>query len=208
VVRPARLVLVRHAEIDCSSNGAALLCGSHDARLNSTGQAQVELLRQRLLREREFAALYSSPLRRALDTARAAPEFLLRRLRLVGSLAEIHCGSVEGMSLEQIRRMFAEEWRRNEVQQDETFSWPGGETYRFFRKRILRAIRTIARMHPGDRVLIVTHAGVVNQVLGSLAGQSAARWDNFRPGNTALTEVLWSGNAGQVCRFDDRSHLC
>jgi broad specificity phosphatase PhoE len=184
-----------------------LLCGSHDARLSEKGRAQVEMLRRRLSQEDGFSAIYSSPLRRAIETAQAAPASLLSNLRIVRSIAEIHCGSVEGMSLEDIRRTFPNEWMRNEAQQDEAFCWPGGETYRFFRKRVLRCVRSIARMHAGERVLLVTHAGVVNQVLGSLAGQSAARWENFRPGNTAITEVLWSDDSGRVCTFDDRSHL-
>jgi broad specificity phosphatase PhoE len=62
-------------------------------------------------------------------------------------------------------------------------------------------------MHAGQTVLVFTHAGVVNQVLGTLAGQPAARWENFRPGNTGMTELLWHGSTGKVIRFDDRSHV-
>jgi broad specificity phosphatase PhoE len=150
-------------------------------------------------------ALYSSPLTRAAETARAAPEPL--QARFLKSLAEIHCGFAEGLPLHQVRRIFPDHWRRNSAQDNEEFRWPGGETYRFFRRRVLRAIRGIARRHPGGKVLIVTHAGVVNQVLGWLAGQSAARWENFRPGNTGITELLWTDTSGQVVSFDDRSHL-
>jgi alpha-ribazole phosphatase/probable phosphoglycerate mutase len=68
-------------------------------------------------------------------------------------------------------------------------------------------VRTISSKHPGENVLIVTHAGVINQILGSMCNQRAARWENFRPGNAALTELLWNGNGGEVVRFDDREHL-
>jgi hypothetical protein len=47
----------------------------------------------------------------------------------------------------------------------------------------------------------------VNQVLGSIAGQSAARWENYRPHNTGLTIVEWSDGGGRVICFDDRDHL-
>jgi alpha-ribazole phosphatase/probable phosphoglycerate mutase len=56
--------------------------------------------------------------------------------------------------------------------------------------------------------LIFTHAGVVNQILGAIAGQSPARWENFRPHNTALTVVEWFGESGRAVQFDDREHLC
>jgi alpha-ribazole phosphatase/probable phosphoglycerate mutase len=166
----------------------------------------VESLRERLAHE-PASALYTSPLRRAMDTALAAPPQLRQDLRLLNSLAEIHCGSVEGTPIDEIRQFYPELWTRNEAQQDEEFRWPGGETYRRFRRRVLRAIRAIAARHAGQRVLLFTHAGVVNQVLGVIAGQSAARWENLRPGNTALTEVVWEGTSGSVARFDDRLHL-
>jgi broad specificity phosphatase PhoE len=205
-VAPARLLVVRHAHIECGRNGLPLLCGSHDAPLSPRGQKEVERLRRRLA-EVDAVALYSSPLTRAVHTAAAAPGRLQRSMRLLNSLAEIHCGVVEGMAIADAKQLFAEAWDINESQSDEQFRWPGGESYRRFRNRVLRAIRAIARVHTGQTVLIVTHAGVVNQVLGSLHGQSAARWENFRPGNASITELLWSGATGRVIYFDDRSHL-
>jgi broad specificity phosphatase PhoE len=203
---PARLLLVRHAEAQCSRDGLALLCGSHDAALSECGRAQVERLRCRLASD-NFGALYSSPLQRAVETARAAPDPLLNDMRVLRSLAEIHCGAVEGMPLEHIRHSMPDYWRRNEAQDDDSFCWPRGETYSKFRSRVLRAIRAIARVHAGQTVLVVTHAGVVSQILGALCAQPAARWENFRPGNTAITELLWRGATGEVVRFDDREHL-
>lgn len=199
------LLLVRHADIDCSSNGLALLCGSHDAPLSPKGRLQLEPLRRKLATEQNVCALYSSPLRRAVETARAAPPELLTSLRLVSSLGEIHCGAVEGLPLEDVRQNYPEYWRRNEAQADESFCWPGGETYRRFRRRVLRAVRMLARMHAGKKILMVTHAGVINQILGTIAGQSAARWENFRPGNASITELNWHGDTGEVLRFDDRA---
>jgi broad specificity phosphatase PhoE len=73
--------------------------------------------------------------------------------------------------------------------------------------RVLRAVNAIARLHPGQRVLVVTHAGVVNQILGTIAGQSAACWENFRPRNASLTEVYWDQSKGEVESFDDARHL-
>jgi broad specificity phosphatase PhoE len=205
-VAPARLLLVRHAHIECGRNGLPLLCGSHDAPLSARGQKEVEQLR-RALAGVDAAALYSSPLSRAVHTAAAAPGHLLRSMRLLKSLAEIHCGVVEGMAIADVKQLFANAWRVNESQADEEFRWPGGESYRRFRRRSLRVIRAIARVHAGQTVLIVTHAGVVNQVVGSLHGQSAARWENFRPGNASITDILWSGASGRVICFDDRSHF-
>jgi broad specificity phosphatase PhoE len=207
MAEPARLVLIRHAAIDCTSNGQGLLCGSYDARLSDIGICQIAKLKQRLAAGPEAAALYSSPLRRATETAQAASEEPLARLRIVRSLAEINCGLMEGVVIEHIRQRYPDIWEKNESQRDENFGWPGGETYRRFRRRVLRAVCRIASLHPGKRVLLVTHAGVINQILGAIRGQSAARWENFRPGYASLTEVAWQGRMGTLLRFDDRTHL-
>jgi broad specificity phosphatase PhoE len=203
----AELVLVRHADVDCTSSGVPLLCGWHDAPLSSSGHKQLELLRLRLAAEPGFAGLYASPLQRAFYTASAAPGYLLPHLRLLNSLKEIHCGVVEGLSFERVQAEYGDYWQRNLLQTDENFRWPGGETYRRFRTRVLRAISAISRQHQGQRVLIVTHAGVVNQVLGTISGQSAARWENLRPKNASLTTVRWDDCSGEVENFDDCEHL-
>lgn len=206
-MRPAAvadLVFIRHAHIACSDNGDALMCGRHDVPLSPSGLAQVESLRYRLSVEPPFDAVYSSPLRRALQTSAAARNRQPRRLR---SLAEICCGRLDGMPIAAVKRNFPDVWARNEAQDDENFCWPGGESYRRFRNRVLRAVMQIARAHAGQRVLMVTHAGVINQVLGTIAGQSAARWSNFRPHNASITRVLWSDSGADVERFDDYVHL-
>jgi broad specificity phosphatase PhoE len=164
----------------------------------------VELLRERLLQEPPVSALYSSPLQRALETARAVP---VEPLRVLASFAEISCGELEGHPIEEVQKQYPEHWRRNEAQLDESFCWPGGESYRRFRRRVLRAVRIMACKHPGQRIAIVTHAGVINQIAGYLRGQSAARWENFRPHNASLTQVEWYGDTGRLIRFDDCTHL-
>ncbi len=149
------------------------------------------------------SAVYSSTLRRAAETARAAP---LEPLP-ADSLREINCGVLDGRPLEEIRARHPELWRRNLAQNDEDFNWLGGESYRQFRRRVLEAVSAIAANHKQERVLIFTHAGVISQVLGALAGVSAARWEDFRPGYASITEIDWNGGSPTVRRYDDRSHL-
>jgi broad specificity phosphatase PhoE len=89
------------------------------------------------------------------------------------------------------------------AQTDNDFRWPGGETYAQFRQRVLRAVQRIARTHAGGRVLIVTHAAVISQILGYLTDEPAARWEAFRPECATLTEVGWRGSTGVLVHFGD-----
>jgi broad specificity phosphatase PhoE len=204
---PATFLFVRHAAVDCRRDERTLLCGSYDVPLSEEGHRQVDLLRRRFVLECRLDAVYVSPLRRALETAQATPDYLRHSVRILRSLSEIDCGTVDGLPIEDVRQQYPEAWLENEAQTNEDFSWPGGETYRMFRRRVMRAVKTIARMHMGERVLVITHAGVINQVLGSITGQSAAKWASPRPRHTSITRVVWGNDGASIACFDDCGHL-
>ena len=205
------LVLIRHGHTQDNTPGAsARLLGWTDAPLSRVGREQVRLLCLRLKDEPPDAlpdALYTSPLRRARDTAAAVGAALGMRPRLHSALREIHCGTLDGRQLLDVQREYPDLWRRNMAQADDAFRWPRGESYSELRTRCLDAVQWIATAHPDQRVAVVTHTGFITQVLGALRGTAAARWDAFRAGNASLTEVSWTGCGGTVETFDDRRHL-
>jgi alpha-ribazole phosphatase/probable phosphoglycerate mutase len=207
-MRASTLVFVRHAHVaDNDAAEGARLCGWFDSPLSRRGWTQVERLCARLEQAPRPAALYTSPLRRALSTAHVIGSRLGLPLRPLDLLREIHCGRLEGVPLVEVQRRYPCLWHANLRQTDDGFHWPGGESYRDFRRRILRAVVGIAAAHPGEQVMIITHAGVIGQVLGALHGIRAARWEPFRPSNASLTVVDWVDTTGQVRTFDDHDHL-
>ena len=201
-------MLIRHGHTAANDGGLHLpLLGWTDVPLSRLGRIQVEQLCRRLRRRMPFAAIYASPLARAVDTARPLEESGLGPLRLDPALREINCGNVDGLPIGDLQRRFSELWRDNCLQTREDFRWPGGESYREFRDRCVGAIRRIAATHPGAQVAIVTHAGVISQLIGSLCGLSAAAWEPFRPGNASISELDWRGSRGSIVLFDCRAHL-
>lgn len=200
----ATLILIRHA--DAAHNGGATLCGGYcDLPLTPLGRMQVEQLRQRLRDEPGLTGAYTSPLRRALQTAAATPPPLVPVP--LESLREIHTGDLDGMPIEEVQQHHPDTWRRNLELSDDEFAWPGGESYSAFRERALAAMRDIGSRHPGQRILVFTHAGFISQVIGALAGTPAARWDLHRPANASITEVRWRDRGGELVSFDERLHL-
>jgi alpha-ribazole phosphatase/probable phosphoglycerate mutase len=118
---------------------------------------------------------------------------------------EIHCGDVEGMLLEHVQRRYPDLWTRNAAQQDDTFAWPGGESYRDFRARIIEGLRATIEPHQGKCVAIVTHAGVISQVLGVIRNRPASVWEPDRPEPLTATEITWGHDAPcAVLRYNDR----
>ncbi|AUX32096.1 MULTISPECIES: histidine phosphatase family protein [Sorangium] len=206
-MRPCLLVLVRHGRTAGNRAGTASpMSGWTDTPLDARGREEAEALGRRLARGPAFDAVYASPLSRALETARIAAG-AWGPVRTHDGLREIGCGDVDGAPIEEVKARHAALWEANLRQDDDDFRWPGGESYRELRARSLAAIGAIAAAHPGQRVLVVTHAGVIGQILGALHGVPAARWEPFRPGNASLTSLAWQGDRGVLLRFDDREHV-
>jgi broad specificity phosphatase PhoE len=204
VDNPARLLLIRHAHVD-TGMPPGRLCGSLDLPLSRTGWEQIQRVIRRMPAEDAPQALYTSPLTRARETAVALGRLWRLEPHVENALAEIHCGQLEGMPIRRIERQYPEVWAQNLAQNDDRFTWPGGESYRQFRERVIAVLRAIAARHAGRRIAVVTHAGVVAQVMGSIDGRSAAVWELDRPAPLSGTEVTWAnGSPQRVLRFNAR----
>lgn len=166
------------------------MLGRTDFPLTVDGVQQARRVARRLATY-TFDAVYSSPLQRAVATAREVVALHRVPLHWCPGLQEIDCGHADGLDVETAKRRYPELWKLNDDQQDPDFRWPGGESYRDLRRRALAACGTIAARHPGGAAVVVTHSGVINQVLGSLAGLSAAAWKPMRPDHCTITAVEW-----------------
>ncbi|WP_437282163.1 histidine phosphatase family protein [Sorangium sp. So ce375] len=204
---PCLLILARHGRTAGNRAGLATpMSGWTDTPLDERGREEAETLGRRLAGGPAFDAVYASPLSRALETARIAAG-AWGPVRPHDGLREICCGDVDGHPIEEVKSRHAALWEAHLRQADDDFRWPGGESYRELRARCLAAIQAIAAAHPGQRVLVVTHAGVIGQILGALHGIPAACWEAFRSGNASLTSLSWQGDRGVLLRFDDREHI-
>jgi alpha-ribazole phosphatase/probable phosphoglycerate mutase len=201
------IVLIRHGHTASNGGADARLSGLTDVPLSPRGREEVRCLQRSLRGTVPFDAIYSSPLRRAWHTAIALEAVGLGPLWPCAALREIDCGTLDGMPLPVLQRRFPQLWAANLRQDDETFRWPGGESYREFRCRSLRAVRRFALHHRGSRIAVVTHAGVISQIIGSMMGLSSAKWEPLRPANAALSEIEWGHGTARVTRFDERAHL-
>jgi broad specificity phosphatase PhoE len=195
-----RIVLIRHASIDTG----ARLCGWFDVPLSPAGQEQLHALLECASSGAAPDALFTSTLSRAAEVASTLGRVWGLQPQAADWAREIHCGDLEGMRLEQLQREFPELWARNEAQVDETFAWPGGESYAQFRARILAGLKTTAAAHAGGRVAVVTHAGVISQVIGMIRNRAASVWAADRPDPLTATEISWENGApGAVLTYND-----
>jgi probable phosphoglycerate mutase len=162
--RVTELLLVRHGETDW--NAESRWQGQADPSLNALGRQQAEALAGELAGER-FDAVYSSDLRRALETATIVSERLAVPVVPLSGLREIDVGSWSGLTVDEVRECLPGGLERLQAH---GYGWDGGETPDELQRRVVRALREIVAAHPGGRVLVVTHGGVVRAIGAEAAG--------------------------------------
>jgi probable phosphoglycerate mutase len=140
----ATLLLIRHGETDW--NAEHRWQGHADVPLNARGREQAKALAEELAPE-GFDAIYASDLSRARDTAVIVGERLGVPVVLDSDLREIDVGSREGLTGDEVGDR----------------PWDG-EAHERHGERILRAVRTIAERHPGQRVAVVSHGGSLRRI--------------------------------------------
>lgn len=151
------LVLVRHGETDWNIQGR--FQGQSDPPLNERGLAQARALALELAGEK-VAAVYTSDLHRAHQTAEILAQALGAPLRIDPRLREIHQGAWEGMVMEDIRRGYPEEFEKRAADPLASVP-PGGEGVRRVQERALEAVREVLDRHPHDRAVLVSHGLVL-----------------------------------------------
>ena len=153
------ILLARHGETDWNRENR--FQGHADPPLNEVGRAQAAELTATLADE-PLAAIYSSPLRRALETA----ETIAARHELapvtLDALREVDVGSWQGLTRADVETRFPEQFGR---WLEHGPGWEDGETYEQMGERVLAALRELARRHPHERILVVTHGGPIRVAL-------------------------------------------
>ena len=186
-----QLILIRHAE---SEMGGRYL-GRTDPPLSDRGRAQAAALARRLAEE-PLSSLYSSPLRRALDTTKAiaAPKGLEVSIKV--DLAELDFGIWDGLSYEEIERRdqkrFAR-WLADPV----TEYPPGGEPLAHMSQRVVAATQAIVARHPQGKAAIVSHGGPIRVLVCHALGLDIA----------ALTRLDWYETEVVLSLLNDTCHL-
>ncbi len=155
------LYLVRHAQAQGNVEGT--FQGSTDTPISENGRLQLERLAQRFL-QFPIQKVYSSPLRRARQTALALNRYWQAPLRLRRGLLEIQCGDWEGRPWEELKRLEAEEYSVWQTSPHE-FCARGGERMAHVYARICGAMQAIARENPGGSVAVVSHGCALRNYL-------------------------------------------
>lgn len=200
-----RLILVRHGETEYNRNALAL--GRADVPLNEKGIRQAAAL-EFALAEEKIAAIYSSPLQRALDTATriASPHGL--EVILEERLIEMDIGELEGLTFPEIGKAHPDLYQNWGGPDGPTYRMPGSnETVTDVQARARLAVEQMLAQHPDGTVIAVTHNFVILTTLAWLLTIELAEFRRLRHSVAAISSVEMMGGRVQVITLNDTSHL-
>jgi len=196
--------LVRHGETEWNAKGR--ICGRTDVPLSEAGRQQAKRLAERL-KSIPFQALYSSPLKRALETARLIAEPLGLQPILDDRLLELDYGLWEGKTLAQIMDDHPKTFRAWEADPAQ-IAPPGGETGLAAQRRIVSFLDALAARCPAGQVLVTFHKTVCRLAICHALGMAPSEYRRRLIVNNAALNIIQARPDGwQLITFNDTSHL-
>ena len=201
------ILLARHGETEW--NAIRRVQGWTDIPLSEKGLAQAEALAERLSRV-PLAAVYSSDLARAAQTAAPTAARLGLTVLTVPELREKGFGEWEGLTQADLERDYPELWHRYHVLRDLDALVPGGETWPQVQERLSAALGHILAAHPGpdEAVLLVGHGGSGRMVILEALQAPLPTLLRLHLDNASLSRLDFRGSGdSRVVLLNDTSHL-
>jgi alpha-ribazole phosphatase len=201
-----KVILVRHGE--SVWNSERRIQGSLDPELSPRGRRQTDLLVSHLRAHRTpaVAAIVTSPLRRAVQTAdQIAAAYRIPVVR-DPDLREMSLGKWEGMKVAEIQAAYPgcyEQWLEDPF----AYPAPGGEDLRSFERRVIGALARMQDTHPKADLIVVSHGGVIKALLCFALGLDVRYLFRLKQDNTAVNQIELDGRVRRVLLLNDTCHL-
>ena len=179
--------LVRHGQTVWNSQGR--IQGSKDSPLTERGIADAEAAARRLSEE-SFSAIFTSDLPRAYETARIIATASAVALHADPRLRETNNGIFEGKTraeaASEFPKIFAEHAERSP-----DYALPGGESRRSVQNRAIDFFTEIAKIHPGERLVAVSHGGLLSAFVCAILDLPLSRSRTFWVSNGGISLVTY-----------------
>ena len=200
-----RLIMIRHAETE--ANLAKLWYGALDAPLTERGKGQVAATAKRmaeLQNQYPIDHFYVSPLGRAQTTAASIANAIDMQPIIDDGLREFDLGDWEGRSYADLREneKMWDIWR-----DDPHFAPPNGESPASFTARAVEALERLANAHAGETILMVTHGGIIGNVMALWFGNGVQDWGKYSPHNCSIAILEKNGSGWSASVMNDIAHL-
>lgn len=198
----ARFILARHGETKW--NVDKVFRGRSEVPLDDIGVRQAELL-GKYLSDSKLDAIYSSPVKRALDTANIVAGYQRIRTRIADGLTDLDFGEWQSLSEQVVRQRYPtllDEWHNS----PHKIKMPGGESLEDVRRRAVEVVSNILPEYHGN-VLLVSHRVVIKVLVCSLLGLDNSHFWNIGQDVGGITVFNYVNERFVLTKHNDTSHL-
>ncbi len=200
---PTEIFLVRHGETAWNAEGR--IQGHLNIPLNAVGLAQAAALGPRFKAE-PVQAIYSSDLDRAHFTAQPIAAQDGQSIQLDARLRERHLGVLQGLTRDEAMERQRSAWLAFKSREPDTLL-EGGESLRVFFHRVAAFLTDICERHRGQRVVLVTHGGVLDAAYRHAAGMPLNEPRRFPIFNASINILTFQSLKWRVGRWGEVEHL-
>ena len=179
--------------------------GRADLALDDTGRRQAEAAALRLKAE-QVAAIYSSPLKRALETASIIAKQLNISVQPLEGLIDIDFGSWQGLSPEEAAKQDGQLYKKW-LEHPHEVRFPQGESLDVVRRRVLAAVDELAAKHKDQTVILVSHKVVCQVLMCAMLGLDNSQFWQVRQDVNAINIFELRDGAPLVVSVNDTCHL-
>lgn len=184
------MLLVRHGLT--AKTGIILPGRAPGLHLSDQGRRQADALAQRLAKLPKVAAVYTSPIDRARETAAPIAKACRLALRVEQGLNECDPGEWTGLPLKKVRQK--PEWRLVR-HHPSAFRFPGGESLVEMQTRITEAVTRLINRHPGETIVAVSHADPIKAVVAQALGLHLDLFQRIVIGPASVTAIAYGSDA-------------
>ncbi len=198
-----RICFIRHGETDW--NVAKRIQGHTDIPLNETGRAQALAMAFNAAHQR-FHAIYSSDLKRTMETAQALAQREDQVVKLLPQLRERHYGVFQGITAAEGAVRYPQAYAHY-VARDLEYDFENGESLSGFAERVADGIDWLLRHHSGQTIAAVSHSGVLDVIYRRATGRPLHTPRDFVIPNCALNWFHFDGQGWHLELWADRHYL-
>ena len=198
------LLLIRHGQTPWNTLGKVQGCTN--INLAKEGKEQAILLKNQL--KGQFDVIYTSPLRRALETAQIIAEPTALSPIIIEDLKEINFGTWEGMTFPQIKEQYPEAFYNWQTDKLIGPLLDGEGSIKNVSLRAKNCISHLVQQHEGKTIAVVSHGGYIKAALIGLFNWNMDMYHQIALGNTCVTTIRFNTDFKPVLLgLNNTSHL-
>jgi broad specificity phosphatase PhoE len=198
------IILVRHGQT--AWNRAERFRGLSDVSLNSTGLGQAHAAARRIVSTWQVDAVYSSPLKRAQETALAIAQRCGLKAQTRDGLTDLNFGEWQGLTFEQVSQTYPEQYQLW-LTAPQKMRVPGGETTSKVRRRAMETLRELLVAHPEGTIVLVSHQVVCKILALAMIGLPVSRFWRIQQDNAAINVFDYVDGGFITRNLNDTCHL-